>query len=47
VDLRVAGRRARRHSVEYGGDVEVVRQLRIRITERNGPHDEPLEVRWV
>ena len=45
-DLRRAASRARQHSVEEGEDPELLRQLRIRVTERSAEHDDPLEDPW-
>jgi hypothetical protein len=37
---------ARRHSVEHGADSEVVANLRVPVSERNGQFDEPLDRTW-
>jgi len=46
-DFRSAGRAARRHCVERGGDPTIADRLPVRISERHGPNDEPLRQAWV
>jgi hypothetical protein len=42
-----AGRAARKHSIDNGGDLRTVRQLRVPVSQRGGPYDPPLDQAWV
>lgn len=42
-----AGNRARGHSVDRGSNPDVVRHLRVPVSERKGPIDDPLPSKWV
>jgi hypothetical protein len=42
-----AGTHARQHSVDHGCEPQMIQQLRVPISERNGPIDQPLRWKWV